>query len=80
MTLTGVVQNNMVVLKPGERLPDGAEVEVRVVRQPAPRDAAFARVRASRIARPVGIDEVIEEEKRQREERLDSWPKPSSVS
>ncbi len=39
-TFTGVVQNNVVVLKPGERLPDGAEVEVRIVRLPTFREDA----------------------------------------
>ncbi len=80
MTVTGVVQNNVVVLKPGERLPEGAEVEVRVVRPPTSREDAFARVQANRIARPVGIDEIIEEEKQQREEHPDAWPKMSNAS
>ncbi len=79
-TFTGLVQNNVVVLKPGDRLPDGAEVEVRIVRLPTSWEDAFARVRANRVARLVGIDEIIEEEKQQREEHPDAWPKMSNAS
>jgi hypothetical protein len=69
----GVVKNNAVVLEPGAQLPEGAEVEVRLVEEPLPRDELFARVLANRANRYVGIDEIIEEEKKEREERPDRW-------
>ncbi len=69
----GIVKNNAVVLEPGSQLPEGAEVEVRLVEEPLNRDDVFARVLANRTNRYVGIDEIIEEEKKEREERPDRW-------
>ncbi len=69
----GVVKENMVMLEKGVHLPDGAEVEVRLVERPLARSEAFIRVLANRIARPIGMDEIIEEDKREREEHPDIW-------
>lgn len=72
----GVVKENVVVLEEGAHLPEGAEVEVRVIERPAPRAEAFARVLSKRITRFVGMGELIEEDKREREEHPDTWLKP----
>jgi hypothetical protein len=69
----GIVKNNTVVLEPGIQFPEGAEVEVRLVEEPSNRDEVFARVLANRVSHFVGIDEIIEEDKREREERPDQW-------
>ncbi len=69
----GTVKENMVMLEKGVHLPDGAEVEVRLVERPTTRHEAFTRVLANRITRPIGMDEIIEEDKREREEHPDRW-------
>jgi hypothetical protein len=68
----GVVHNNVVVLEQGAQLPEGAEVEVRLVPSGVDRDALFRRVLENPIRQFVGIDEIIEEDKRERENRHDS--------
>jgi hypothetical protein len=72
-TCRGVVKNNVVVLDEGASLPDGAEVEVRLVESTLSREEAIRRVLANPITHPVGMDEILEEEKREREERFDEW-------
>jgi len=69
----GVVKNNMVLLEQGAQLPDGAQVEVRLLDKSATEEDHFTRVLNNPIRYYVGIDEIIEEEKREREERPDSW-------
>src|SRR5262245_7964670 len=76
VTCKGVVKNNVVLLEAGVQLPDGAEVEVRLVEPPLTRQEVFARVRAHPIRRPVGMDEIIAEDKQEREEHLDTWLRP----
>jgi hypothetical protein len=75
----GTVKNNAIVLEKGVNLPEGAEVEVRVRNDPeraaklrAQRNAAVQRILDNSITHPVGMDEIIEEDKREREERW--WP------
>jgi hypothetical protein len=61
----GVVKDNVVVLEENACLPDGAEVEVRVLPTAAEREEAFARVLAQREASTglrVGMDEIIQED------------------
>jgi hypothetical protein len=65
----GIVKNNVVILETGAHLPDGAEVEVRLLANRKRREEAFRRVLNNPITRFVGIDEIIEEDKREREER-----------
>jgi hypothetical protein len=72
----GIVKENIVVLEEGAHLPDGAEVEVRLIERPLTRDEAFARVLANRITRYVGMAEILEEDKKEREEHPDTWLKP----
>jgi hypothetical protein len=72
----GIVRNDIVVLEEGAHLPNGAEVEVRLSAPSLGRDEAFARVLANRIARYVGMDQIIEEDKQEREEQRDTWPSP----
>lgn len=72
----GIVKENIVVLEEGAHLPDGAEVEVRLIERPLTRDDAFARVLANRITRYVGMAEILEEDKKEREEHPDTWLKP----
>jgi hypothetical protein len=73
ITCKGIVKDNTVILEEGARLPEGAEVEVRLAPPTESRKEAFARVLSYPITRPVGIDEIIEEDKREREERPDEW-------
>ena len=40
----GIVKKNIVMLEKGVHLPDGAEVEVRLVERPLTREDAFTRV------------------------------------
>ena len=67
-TCKGVVKDNIVVLEDGAQLPDGAEVEVRLLEPSFRRDDVFAQVLANRITHYVGIDQIIEEDKQEREE------------
>jgi hypothetical protein len=69
----GTVQNNTIVLPPEVRLPEGAGVEVRVVETPLSREELFARALANPRTDCVGIDEIIAEDKKEREERADRW-------
>ena len=72
----GIVKENIVVLPKQVHLPDGAEVEVHLIQRQSPRDKAFARVLSGRISRKVGMDEIIEADKAEREEHSDTWLKP----
>jgi hypothetical protein len=65
----GVVKNNVVVLEEGVHVPDGTEVEVRLPSASRKRKEAFLRVLRNPITRHIGMDEIIEEDKREREER-----------
>jgi hypothetical protein len=80
MTYKGVVKGNTIVLDQDVRLPEGARVEVRM-ESPAleteqtaddPFEALLRR-RAAYAGRRIDIDEIIEEEKQDREERFDHW-------
>jgi hypothetical protein len=79
----GVVKDNAIVLDGDVRLPEGVRVEVRVD-TPAPQDGeaeskaedpfeAVLKHRATYRGGRIGIDEIIEEEKQDREERFDHW-------
>ena len=66
----GTVRGNVVVLGPEVLLPEQAAVEVRVMAPEEP--DVFARVLEQRAANAryrVGIDEILEEDRREREER-----------
>jgi hypothetical protein len=76
MVCKGVVKDNVVFLEAGAQLPDGAEVEVRLLERPLTRQEVFARVRTHRIQRSVGMDEIIAEDKQEREEHPDIWLTP----
>lgn len=65
----GTVRGKVVVLEEGVRLPDGTEVEVRIPGRRRDPAEAFRRVLENPIRRFIGIDELIEEDKRDREER-----------
>jgi hypothetical protein len=69
----GIVKDNVVLLEAGVQLPEGAEVEVRLLERPLTRQEVFARVRTHRILRPVGMDEIIAEDKQEQEEHPDTW-------
>ena len=75
-TCKGIVKGNVVVLEEGAYLPEGAEVEVRLSGTSFKRDEAFSRVIANRITHYVGMDQVLEEDKQEREEHPDTWLKP----
>jgi hypothetical protein len=73
----GTVKNNVVVLEAGTHLPEGTEVEVRVPSRRRRRDEeAFRRLLSDPITRPVGMEEIIEEDKKEREERWDVGGNP----
>ena len=76
MICKGVVKDNVVLLEAGVQLPNGAEVEVRLLERPLTRQEVFARVRTHRIRRPVGMDEIIAEDKQEREEHSETWLMP----
>jgi hypothetical protein len=76
MICKGVVKDNVVLLEAGAQLPDGAEVEVRLLERPLTRREVFARVRTHRIPHPVGMDEIIAEDKQEREEHPATWLTP----
>lgn len=69
----GTVKDDVIVLEPGVHLPGGAEVEVRLMEGKPAREEAFARLLAGRIRRVVGMDEIIEEDKEEREAHADTW-------
>jgi hypothetical protein len=78
-TCKGIVKGNVVMLEEGAHLPDGAEVEVRLSAPLFGRDEAFVRVLANRITHYVGMDQIIEEDKQEREEHPDRWLRPWSA-
>ena len=65
----GIVLNNVIVLEDGIRLPEGTEVDVVLPVRRRRLKAAVERLLANPITRPVGIDEIIEENKRELDER-----------
>jgi hypothetical protein len=72
----GIVKDNTVLLAEGVQLPEGAEVEVRLLERPLTRQEVFARVRTHRILRAVGMDRLLEEDQQEREEHPDTWLTP----
>jgi hypothetical protein len=89
MTYKGVVKGTVIVLEDDAALPDGATVEVRVLGPRVietanlDRQSVFADLMKRREAyagRRIGIDEIIEEEKQDREERFDHWLFPDQQS
>jgi hypothetical protein len=79
MVYKGIVKGQVILVEDGVQLPEGAVVEVRVLERPLTRPEVFARVRAHRIRRPVGMAEILEDDKQEREEHPDTWltPKPA---
>lgn len=69
------MKNNRVVLEDSVHLPDGAHVGVRVIEPLLTHEQIFAHVRSNRISRDVGMDDIIEADKQEREEH----PVTSSV-
>jgi hypothetical protein len=76
MTAHGIVQGNIVVVDESVQLPDGARVEIRVLDEaqtpPDPFAALLAR-RAAYAGRQIRMSEILEEEKRDWEERVEGW-------
>ncbi len=73
MTAKGTVKGNIVVLDEGEKLPDGARVEVRVIEVSLPPEEAIKRVLDNPITKPVGMLELLKEDRAEWEERFDRW-------
>ncbi len=79
MTAKGTVKGNIVVLDEGEKLPDGARVEVRVIEtELAPEELRQRvelanRIRAHQVHRSVGMGEILREARQELEERVDQW-------
>jgi hypothetical protein len=83
LTCRGVAKGNTIVLDEQTQLPEGARVAVSVQIEEPRRSRAdqdtedpfevLLRRRAAYGGRCIGIDEIIEEEKQDREERFDHW-------
>ena len=71
MTAKGRVKGNIVVLDEGEKLPDGARVEVRVIEVSLSPEEAIKRVLDNPITKPVGMMELLREDRAEQEERYD---------
>jgi hypothetical protein len=75
----GTVKGNVVVLDEKVHLPDGTRVEVHLAEVEPNSDDPFTALLARRAAYAgvhVGMDEIIEEDKREREEHSDTWLSP----
>jgi hypothetical protein len=75
MAWKGTVKGNVVVLDGSAHPPDGARVEVHLVEATRGADDPFEALLARRAANAglrVGLDEIIEEEKREHEEHPDT--------
>jgi hypothetical protein len=71
--IRGTIRNNVVVLEDGVYLPEGTEVKVLTrVEKREQRANAFQRIRKNPIKRFVGIDEIIEDDKDERERRTEN--------
>ena len=64
------------VLDEGEKLPDGARVEVGGVEEHLSAEEAIRRILSNPITKPLGMLEILREDRREREERFDQWMKP----
>lgn len=79
MTAKGTVKGNIVVLDEGEKLPDGARVEVRVIEATLSaeelrrRQEVFQRIIANAIHLIAKMDEILRESRQDLEERVDRW-------
>jgi hypothetical protein len=83
MAWKGTVRGNVVVLDESARLPDGARVEVHLVEAGRSPDDPFAALLARRAANAglrVRMDEIIEEDKREREEHPDTSRQPRTLA
>jgi hypothetical protein len=92
MTWRGVVKGNVIVLDENARLPEGTVVEIRMTDAQRPTSASrpgagevhedpFAELLARRAANAtlhVHMDELLEEEKQEREAHPDTWLSPRS--
>jgi len=68
MTAKGTVKGNIVVLDEGEKLPDGARVEVWVIEEPLSAEEEIKRILNNPITKPVGLLELLREDRSEREE------------
>jgi len=75
MIARGTVKGNTIVLDDGACLPEGATVEVRLLPEPKiSREEAFAAVLRQRELNAglhINVDELLEEDRREREEHWD---------
>ncbi len=80
MTVRGTVRGNTIVLENGASLPEGATVEIRLVPEAKiSREEAFARFWEQRAANAdlrLNVDELIEEDREERDARVDEWLTP----
>jgi hypothetical protein len=67
--LTGTVKNNVVILDRGASLPDVARVEVHIIEPAKDRADAFRQILQNPTSHYVGWDELLAEEKEEREQR-----------
>ncbi|MFA0740132.1 MAG: hypothetical protein DFNUSKGM_000230 [Candidatus Fervidibacter sacchari] len=64
------------VLDEGEKLSDGARVEVGGVEEHLSAEEAIRRILGNPITKPLGMLEILREDQREQEERFDQWMKP----
>lgn len=67
--LRGTVKNNVIVLEEGVCLPDGTQVDVRLPARRSKLHRAVERLLANPIKRRIGIEEIIEENKQELDDR-----------
>lgn len=74
--LKGTVKNDVVVLENGVHLPEGTEVDILVPTRRQKLKEAVHQILANPITRHVGMVEIIEENKRELDERWSFGERP----
>jgi hypothetical protein len=73
----GTVKNNVVVLEEGVQLPEGAEVEVTLPSRRRKLEEAVEHLLSNLITHPVGMQEIIEEDKSERDKDDETERQPT---
>ena len=72
----GIVKDNVLLIEKGAQLPEGTEVEGRLLERPLTRQEAFTRVRTHRITRLCGDGRDHCGGKQGRKEHPETWLTP----
>jgi len=76
ITIRGIIRGRTVLLEKEVSLPEGTQVEVTLWAPPSSKEAAIERVLKHGLQNAVykvGIDELIEEDRAEREEGIAEW-------